>query len=51
MPHPQFVDPRPGDVRHSRADATAAARDLGFGPRVPLDDGLRTTVDWLRSLG
>ena len=29
-PRPQFVDARPGDVRHSRADATAAARDLGF---------------------
>ena len=29
-PQPQFVDPRAGDVRHSRADPSAAARDLGF---------------------
>jgi UDP-glucose 4-epimerase len=50
VPEPQFVEPRPGDVRHSRADATAAARDLGFRTRVGLADGLERTVDWLRSL-
>jgi UDP-glucose 4-epimerase len=50
VPHPQFVDPRPGDVRHSRADASAAARDLDFRTRVGLDEGLRLTVDWLRTL-
>jgi UDP-glucose 4-epimerase len=50
VPNPQFVEPRPGDVRHSRADAGAAARDLGFRTRVGLADGLRRTVDWLRSL-
>jgi UDP-glucose 4-epimerase len=49
-PHPQFTDPRPGDVRHSRADADAAARDLDFRATVGLEDGLRMTVDWLRSL-
>jgi UDP-glucose 4-epimerase len=48
---PEFIDPRPGDVRHSRADARAAARDLGFRAAVALDAGLRRTVDWLRSLG
>ena len=51
VPDPQFVEPRPGDVRHSRADASAAARDLGFQTRVGLADGLARTVDWLRSLG
>src|SRR6476661_7734728 len=50
VPNPQFVEPRAGDVRHSRADAGAAARDLGFRTRVGLADGLARTVDWLRSL-
>jgi UDP-glucose 4-epimerase len=50
VPDPQFVEPRPGDVRHSRADASAAAHDLGFQTRVGLADGLARTVDWLRSL-
>jgi UDP-glucose 4-epimerase len=49
-PHPQFTDARPGDVRHSRAEVGAAARDLGFRAVIGLDDGLRETVDWLRSL-
>jgi UDP-glucose 4-epimerase len=49
-PQPQFTDPRPGDVRHSRAEVSAAARDLGFRAAIGLDDGLRETVDWLRSL-
>jgi UDP-glucose 4-epimerase len=49
-PRPQFVDSRAGDVRHSQADATAAARDLGFHAEVPLTDGLRQTVDWIRGL-
>jgi UDP-glucose 4-epimerase len=51
VPDPEFVEPRAGDVRHSRADASAAARDLEFRTRVGLADGLRLTVDWLRSLG
>jgi UDP-N-acetylglucosamine/UDP-N-acetyl-alpha-D-glucosaminouronate 4-epimerase len=50
QPQPQFVDPRPGDVRHSRADASAAERDLGFRATIGLDDGLGRTVDWLRAL-
>lgn len=32
--------PRAGDLRHSRADTSAAARDLGFRVGIPLDQGL-----------
>jgi UDP-glucose 4-epimerase len=49
-PQPAFADARPGDVRHSRADPERAAHDLGFRCRVDMDEGLRRTVDWLRSL-
>jgi UDP-glucose 4-epimerase len=49
-PHPDFVESRAGDVRHSRADASAAARDLDFRTHVTLEEGLRETVDWLREL-
>jgi len=49
-PTPRFVEPRAGDVRHSRADGSAAARDLDFQCAVGLDDGLARTVDWLRAL-
>jgi UDP-glucose 4-epimerase len=43
---PTHTDPRPGDVRHTRADPTAAARDLGFECKVAFDEGLRQTVEW-----
>jgi UDP-glucose 4-epimerase len=43
---PKHTAPRAGDVRHSSADVTAAARDLGWQPTVGLADGLRRTVDW-----
>jgi UDP-glucose 4-epimerase len=43
---PVHTDPRPGDVRHSSADLTAASRDLGWEPKVSMADGLRRTVEW-----
>lgn len=45
-PRPIFSDPRPGDVRHTRADIAAARRDLGHVPRVTFHEGLRRTVEW-----
>jgi nucleoside-diphosphate-sugar epimerase len=40
--------PRPGDVRHSQADTTAAVRDLGHAPEFTLEEGLRRTLEWQR---
>ena len=37
--------PRPGDIRYSQADISRAARELGFKPRVALEDGLRELVE------
>ena len=34
---------RAGDARRSVVDASHAARELGWRPRVSLEDGLRTT--------
>jgi UDP-glucose 4-epimerase len=45
-PHPVHTDPRPGDVRHTCGDPTAAERDLDFRCHVTFDEGLRRTVDW-----
>jgi nucleoside-diphosphate-sugar epimerase len=47
-PEPVFGPPRPGDVKRSRGDGSAAARDLGFTCKVPLRDGLASTIAWFR---
>jgi nucleoside-diphosphate-sugar epimerase len=39
---------RPGDVRDSQADTTAAVRELGHAPAVSFEDGLRKTLEWYR---
>ena len=46
---PDHTDPRPGDVRHSHADISAARRDLGYEPSVSFSDGLARTLDWFRA--
>jgi UDP-glucose 4-epimerase len=42
------LPPRAGDIRHSRADISAAERDLDFAPWTSLRRGLARTVDWYR---
>lgn len=37
-------EPRPGDVRHSRADVSKTARKLGFEARISLETGIRDLV-------
>lgn len=45
---PEYLDPRPGDVRHSLADL-ARARALGFEPRTTLADGLEQALSHFRT--
>jgi UDP-glucose 4-epimerase len=46
---PAHAPPRPGDVRHSQADISRVERDLGYHPRFSLEEGLRATLNWLRT--
>jgi UDP-glucose 4-epimerase len=48
-PEPRHTDPRAGDVKHTRADISAAERDLGHVPSVDFDEGLTRTVEWFSS--
>jgi UDP-glucose 4-epimerase len=43
----RFAPERPGDIRHSWADISAARDVLAYEPRVELEEGLRRTVDAL----
>jgi nucleoside-diphosphate-sugar epimerase len=44
----RYEPPRPGDVRHSRADLSRARSLLGWQPRVDLRTGLARTLEHLR---
>ncbi len=44
----KFGPPRAGDVRHSMADTTAAAAELGHAPQFSIEDGLRKTLAWYK---
>ena len=41
---------RAGDQRTSQADISKATRDLGWSPKVSLDDGLARQVAWQRGI-
>jgi UDP-N-acetylglucosamine 4-epimerase len=43
---PLFEPFRNGDIRHSRADTSKAAGQLGFAPRFTVQSGLKAAVDW-----
>ncbi len=44
--NPVHTPPRPGDVRHSCADISAADRDVGYRPSLSFAEGLLHTVRW-----
>jgi nucleoside-diphosphate-sugar epimerase len=45
---PRFLEVRPGEVRHSQADISRAAIELGYHPSVSLREGLSLTIDSYR---
>jgi UDP-glucuronate 4-epimerase len=40
---------QPGDVHATYADTTDLARDIGFKPSTPLQDGLDRFVSWYKN--
>ncbi len=47
-PTTEYAPPRPGDVRDSLADISAAAAAFGFRPAVTLEEGLAQYMAWGR---
>ena len=47
---PEFELSRPGDVRESMGDIAMARRYLAYEPRIEFEDGLRTSIDYYRSI-
>jgi nucleoside-diphosphate-sugar epimerase len=45
----RFVDKEKGDVTDTWADTSRARDELGFMPRVGLEEGIRREIEWYRS--
>lgn len=43
---PTYGPPRPGDVRHSLADISAAQSWMGYTPSFAVEDGLKASIKW-----
>ena len=46
---PVHTPPRPGDINRISLDSTRAADELGWIPKMLLEEGLKTTVEWFGS--
>jgi nucleoside-diphosphate-sugar epimerase len=47
----RYDPPRPGDVKHSQAAIARAEEELGYRVLVPVEEGLRRTVEWFQEGG
>lgn len=45
----KYVDPRPGDIKFSKADISKAKERMGYQPQVSFLEGIRHTVEFYRT--
>ena len=41
---------QPGDMKQTLADVTLSAKELGYAPKVTMQEGMRRFADWWRAL-
>lgn len=46
---PRYVEPRPGDIRHSLADPSRGRDMLGWKPEAVWDEAVAATVAWFKT--
>lgn len=44
-----YIAKQKGDVEHTRANVNKARKELGWEPRVTIDQGIKMFVDWMKS--
>ncbi len=45
----EYKDYRPGELMHTYCNIAKARSDIDYNPAIPLDKGLRKTIDWFDS--
>lgn len=45
-----YMEKQQGDVLHTQADISKARKDLGYQPKVSLEEGTRRHVEWAKKL-
>ncbi len=45
----RYVEEQKGDVMHTFADISAAASELGYAPRVAIEEGIVQEMEWVES--
>jgi len=45
---PEYVPPRPGDIKHSLADISRAKALIGYEPLVSFEEGMNLAIDWYK---
>jgi nucleoside-diphosphate-sugar epimerase len=45
---PEYVNKKPGDVKHTWADISKAKRDFGYRPKFSIEEGIKIFVDWFK---
>jgi CDP-glucose 4,6-dehydratase len=49
LPEPRILNVAKNEIKEQRLSTDKAKRVLGWKPRVPLDEGLRSTIEWYRA--
>lgn len=47
----EYLPPQPGDVPITYADISKARRELGYSPRIDIEEGISKFVDWYKREG
>lgn len=48
---PKFAQERPGDVKHSLADISKARELIDYKPKVPAEEGIKRTIEYIIKAG
>jgi UDP-glucuronate 4-epimerase len=48
QPIVEWKPEQPGDMHRTLADVTLSGRELGYAPKISIDDGIRRFIDWFK---